>query len=130
VIEFDVIGLQQWIAGAATFDNVYEKTAAKALDAVMNEVMLPHTQRIVHVITGSLKASGKTVPAQIIGDTIVVGLRYGGFSQGVNNPVDYASDEFARGGSHDFLTPAIPETMDRIEDVLGGSFVTTVSLWN
>lgn len=63
------------------------------------------TQNTVHVITGSLKSSGRV--ASDSSKTHWEGtITYGGPSEGVNNPVDYAEYERERGLLHDFLAPA------------------------
>lgn len=62
------------------------------------------TQGAVHIITGSLKSSGKK-SSHIDGDTWEGEIVYGGVSLGVNNPVTYAIYEKARDGAHDFFTP-------------------------
>lgn len=63
------------------------------------------TQATVHVITGSLKSSGRVASSH--GETTWEGeITYGGRSSGVNNPVDYAEYERERDQSHDFLAPA------------------------
>lgn len=73
------------------------------------------TQSAVHVITGSLKSSGKKT-SDMHGDTWRGQISYGGVSIGVNNPVTYAIYEKARGaggaggesnakGDHDFMAP-------------------------
>lgn len=71
------------------------------------------TQIAVHVITGSLKAS-----ARIDSDyrrNVWTGLiSYGGPAPGMAfNPVKYAEFEWARGGHHDFLAPALGDDTDR-----------------
>lgn len=60
------------------------------------------TQAEVHIITGSLKSSGKKT-SDIQGDEWVGEIRYGGPSKGINNPVDYAIYEKARDAEHDFF---------------------------
>jgi len=63
------------------------------------------TQAAVHVITRSLKSSGKL--SSDAGQTYWEGeISYGGPSQGIHNPVDYAEYERERGLNHDFLRPA------------------------
>lgn len=62
------------------------------------------TQAYVHILTGSLKASGKS-SSEVDGDQWIGTIEYGGASLGINNPVTYAIYEKARGGDHDFLTP-------------------------
>lgn len=64
------------------------------------------TQARVHVITGSLKLSGK-VSSDYSGNTWRGEIRYGGPSEGVHNPVNYAEEERTREGNHDFLAPVI-----------------------
>lgn len=60
------------------------------------------SQAIVHIETGSLKNSGKTKEKSSRRRWEGT-LTYGGPSAGVNNPVDYAIYELARGGDHDFI---------------------------
>lgn len=61
------------------------------------------TQLAVHVITGSLKASGRT-ETDFDGKVWSGTLIYGGASAPIN-PVRYAKYELARGGSHYFFGP-------------------------
>lgn len=67
-------------------------------------------QAKVHVITGSLKESGKS-SSRLLGSTYRGTFEFGGFSPGVNNPVDYAVYEQDRGGNHNFML-GIKEEMD------------------
>ena len=63
------------------------------------------TQSAVHVVTGSLKSSGRVASSH--SDTKWEGtISYGGRSAGIHNPVDYAEFERERDSSHDFLAPA------------------------
>lgn len=83
-----------------------EKAPLKAktyLDAVLN-TGFKLTQGAVHVITTSLKTSGK-MESEMHGDTWIGTIQYGGVSLGVNNPVTYAIYEKARDGDHDFMSP-------------------------
>lgn len=69
------------------------------------------TQAAVHVITRSLKGSGKS-EFKMDGNSWEGQITYGGPSPGfIHNPVDYAEYEREREGSHDFLAPA-----DRLSD--------------
>lgn len=65
------------------------------------------TQQQVHVITHSLKTSGKI--ESDIGRSIWKGeLSYGGVSPGsFHDPVKYAEYEQSKGGDHDFILPAV-----------------------
>src|SRR3954467_6009625 len=63
------------------------------------------TQQAVHVITGSLKGSGK-ISSILTNDKWEGQIKYGGISVGfVHDPVDYAHYEQERDGSHDFMEP-------------------------
>lgn len=62
------------------------------------------TQGAVHIITGSLKMSGK-MESELHRDYWEGTISYGGVSLGVNNPVTYAIYEKARDGDHDFFSP-------------------------
>lgn len=78
------------------------KTQA-ALDAVL-ETGFKKTQVAVHVITGSLKLSGKKESEVHEQSNVWVGtITYGGPSAGINNPVNYAIYEKARNEDHDFM---------------------------
>lgn len=67
------------------------------------EAGFTETQALVHVQTGSLKASGKA-QAELSDDEWAGEISYGGSSPGsVYDPVTYATEEFSRGGSHDAL---------------------------
>lgn len=73
-----------------------------ALETVLKTAFLD-TQEKVHVITASLKMSGKTSSDFTADDEWTGEITYGGVSAGVNNPVDYALYEMERGGEHDFF---------------------------
>lgn len=62
------------------------------------------TQGLVHVVTGSLKSSGKA-STEFDGEDWKGEISYGGVSLGVNNPVTYAIYEKARGEDHDWMVP-------------------------
>lgn len=74
------------------------------------------TQEAVHVITGSLKSSGKMSSSG--SKTHWEGtITYGGPSEGIHNPVDYAEYERERGNYHDFLAPAEDSSNDYISAI-------------
>lgn len=77
--------------------------AALYLDVVLYKGFA-ETQAMVHIVTGSLKSSGKA-STEFHRDTWRGKISYGGVSLGVNNPVTYAIYEKARDGDHDFMTP-------------------------
>lgn len=76
-------------------------TDKQKLDEVL-EFGLFWTQKDVHIETGSLLASGATDSVMLLGRYSGT-ISYGGFSEGINNPVDYAVYELDRGGPHDFM---------------------------
>jgi len=63
------------------------------------------TQAAVHVITRSLKGSGRS-EFKMDNNSWEGEISYGGPTTGINNPVDYAEYEREREGAHDFLAPA------------------------
>lgn len=81
------------------------------------------TQRAVHVVTRSLKTSGKS-SSDSSGTSWEGEITYGGPSEGsIHNPVDYAEYERERDGNHDFLAPAealSPGYINAINEFLGG----------
>jgi hypothetical protein len=77
--------------------------AKAALDSIL-ATGFKATQGAVHVITGSLKSSGKS-SSEVIGDEWHGEISYGGISLGINNPVTYAIYEKARDEHHDFFAP-------------------------
>jgi len=84
------------------------------------------TQQIVHVITGSLRNSGKV--ASILEENKWEGqITYGGPSVGaVHNPVKYAHYEQERDGIHDYMEPIYrfdDRYGDAVEDWLKGAHV-------
>lgn len=81
------------------------------------------TQAAVHVITRSLKTSGKQ-KSNSSNNSWEGEISYGGLAAGaVHNPVDYAEYELEREGSHNFFAPAeglSPAYIAAINDFLGG----------
>lgn len=77
---------------------------AKAYLDVVLAAGFKSTQAAVHIVTGSLKSSGKS-SSEMKGDTWEGHISYGGASLGVNNPVTYAIYEKARDADHDFMSP-------------------------
>ena len=79
-----------------------------ALEGVLQAAFL-ETQAATHVITGSLKSSGRT-SSDFTDEKVWEGeISYGGSLYRAvapgppNDPVDYAIYEMARGGAHDFF---------------------------
>lgn len=81
---------------------------------------LNRTLTDVHIDTGSLFTSGKTESVMRLGRYSGT-IRYGGVSEGVNNPVDYAIFELDRGGPHDFMRSTFllhPLWVDAIKEIM------------
>jgi hypothetical protein len=99
--------IDSWIARLeeAAKPESYKSTAA--LEALL-AAAFADTQMRTHIISGSLKASGKT-ETDFDGDVWSGKIEYGGILWKTqapgppNDPVDYAIYEMARGGSHDFF---------------------------
>ncbi len=62
------------------------------------------TQSVVHRITSSLALSGK-LSSSVKNNSWEGEITYGGQSEGIHNPVDYAEYERERDGAHDFFRP-------------------------
>lgn len=115
-MEFNVDGLKEM----KDFFHGLQKPPLKMIASLEKELAgaFAATQAATHIITGSLKASGKTssdfspAAAQWEGE-----ITYGGASLGPINPVDYAIYEQARGGAHDFMAPVKPYE-DRITEIM------------
>lgn len=74
-------------------------------------------QASTHVITGSLRGS-EDVDSDFAGGRWQGRISWGGPSPGnVNNPVDYAVYESARGGHHDFRQPLLRMSGDYLAAV-------------
>jgi hypothetical protein len=78
------------------------------------------TQNRVHVITGSLRLSGKS-QTNFDGEVWTGEIEYGGLTQGPINPVQYAVYEMARGGDHDFFA-GLPTHEELLEEAVGDHF--------
>lgn len=76
------------------------------------------TQAAVHIDTTSLKNSGKQSSSHNRTTDVWEGkITYGGPSRPIN-PVDYAQYEQARGGSHDFMRPAVKLSPRYLTEIL------------
>lgn len=84
---------------------IYPLPAISRLEGILTRTFAA-TQAATHIITASLKLSGKT-SSDFTGEEWSGKIEYGGPSAGINNPVDYAIYEQARGGDHDFMLPTV-----------------------
>lgn len=71
------------------------------LDRVLRRAMMA-AQMQTHIDTGSLFTSADDDSA-LYGNVYIGEFTFGGQSEGINNPVDYAIYEQDRGGGHDFM---------------------------
>ena len=92
-------------AQTAEFDRLLNMGAATtALERILI-LQFAAGQAAVHVDTGSLRGS-QEIDSDYAGGRWVGVISFGGASPGfVNDPVDYAIYEAARGGAHDFTLP-------------------------
>lgn len=111
-IEFSERGdpIKNWIAAMRDYAGPPHKPVHEL--ELMLAAAFAETQAATHVITGSLKASGKT-ESDFDDDQWEGSISYGGVlwkapAPGpANDPVDYAIYEMARGGDHDFFGPLV-----------------------
>lgn len=90
---------------------VSELKAQDELWTAAGEVYFAHTQRLSHVISGDMRASGRLESET--GDAEVAAIvTYG------NETVDYAGYEQARGGSHDYLGRAWEASEATLRDAI------------
>lgn len=103
-----MIKVERYYAGIDTEVNRLADGPISA-DLLAFEVVLEDqfraTQAAVHVITRSLKGSGRS-EFKMDNNSWEGEITYGGPSPGfIHNPVDYAEYERERDGNHDFLAP-------------------------
>lgn len=116
--------IANWKARLEESAQPHYKTTVE-LEALLNTAFKV-TQEKVHIITESLKASGKT-DTDFDGDTWTGSIIYGGALWKVptpgppNDPVVYAIYEIARGGDHDFFA-GLESFGTEIEEILNGGF--------
>lgn len=103
MITYRLIGIDAMIDHVKRVGSPPKFPTIGALEQVTMQGLLA-TQAAVHIITGSLKASGRT-ETDFDGWTWEGAIVYGGPSGGApNDPVDYAIYELARGGTHDWFS--------------------------
>ena len=95
------VDVRGWLDALDAHEGPGEETVM-ALDAVLG-VTFEETQQLVHVQTGSLKASGR-MKATVRDSEWHGEISYGGAAFGFpHDPVTYAGEEFGRGGEHNAL---------------------------
>lgn len=112
-------GLQRIIDDLHAIADAPDAKTVAALDSVLTAGFLD-TQSRTHVLSGSLKASGRMESGVEDGEWQGT-ISYGGASAGPNSVVDYAIYEMQRGGEHDFFSD-LPGLDDRFTDAIDGQF--------
>ena len=93
--------MQHWFDACDVLGGPGKETVV-SLDAVLDSAFA-ETQTLVHVVTGSLKGSGR-VSSSVSEAEWSGEITYGGPSPGFpHDPVRYAKEEFGRGLEHDAL---------------------------
>lgn len=116
--------VKDWIARLKKSAQPHYKTTVE-LEGLLNAAFAD-TQARVHILSGSLKASGKTA-SDFDGDTWTGSITYGGVLWKTpvpgppNDPVRYAIYEMARGGAHDFFA-GLPNYENKVKEILDGGF--------
>lgn len=102
-VQYDFDDLDGLIADVRNLSNAPSFRVIRGLERTLRNAFLD-TQAKVHVITSSLKGSGRS-SSEFVAPTHWEGhITYGGPSPGFpNDPVVYAIYEMARGGEHDFF---------------------------
>jgi hypothetical protein len=117
----EVAGLDAWIDGLDRFGLPTEAMLDRWRQAT--DVFFDRTQSAAHIVTGSLKDSGRMQAfrdrRELVGEVV-----YGGTQE-----CDYAVYEFARGGAHDALTVGFAETQAVFEKTLARMLVEEVASW-
>lgn len=125
-IEFSESGgtVKQWAASIRNTAGPPHKPV-KELELLL-AAAFADTQAATHVITGSLKASGKT-DSDFDGDEWSGTITYGGVLWKLpapgpaHDPVVYAIYEMARGGDHDFFGPLVAYE-GKVESIINSHF--------
>jgi len=118
-VSFQVSGLKEARGDMKQFQIPPLKTIARLEKELASA--FADTQAATHIITHSLKTSGK-VSSDFDGNSWDADITYGGEAAGaINDPVDYAIYERARGGEHDFMAPAFAHE-DAFGDILNKHF--------
>lgn len=111
IVSFDV-DTSQWTDELARLRNPV--TVIAEFENVLAN-MFEDMQHVTHVVTGSLRGSGRPSSSFDTGDGYWTGqITAGGSSPGFpHDPVDYANIERGRGGDHDFFRD-LPEMSEGI----------------
>lgn len=100
-VHFRVFGLQRMIRDIEQIGDRPRYRVIYGLESTLRAAF-QDTQQRVHIITGSLRLSGRS-ESDFDGVNWMGEIVYGGPSAGPNDPVTYAIYEMARGGDHDFM---------------------------
>lgn len=96
-----------WNRKIRKLERMPDRSTKEKLDSVLASAFAAAVAA-THIETGSLKASAKKRSSVNRMRRRWTGtIQFGGVSKGINNPVDYAIYEKARGGEHNFIAPAL-----------------------
>jgi hypothetical protein len=102
--------------------------AAAAQWEIATDLFFDNTQQVVHVITGDLKASGRS-SVSVDGQTVVGEIVYGDVD-GLHGFVDYAQFEEDRGGDHAYLARGWEASQSKFEAAMGLAWSSVVAGWS
>jgi hypothetical protein len=111
--------LLRWQAGFHNLSRTLVEQGEEEWQAA-TEVFFEATQRVVHVITGELKASGK-MRVEKRGSQLIGEVRY---------TADYAMAEERRGGQHAFMTRGWELSQATYRAALGRIYGKVVRSWS
>jgi hypothetical protein len=114
---------QRWSLGARAMKGGFLGPGNRQFWELANEFFYAETQRLVHVISGDLKASGRE-EVHLEGVRVVGAVAYG------DEQVVYAQYEIDRGGDHDFMGRAWEQSQATFQAVFGKSWDRVVAAWS
>lgn len=92
---------EAWVSGFQSMPGDFMRVAEDHW-AVAMDLFFDRTQDAIHIVSGDLKASGRSAVRRE-GNNIVGELTYGGV-MGTKGMVDYAMEEEDRGGEHAYIS--------------------------
>lgn len=117
--------VDDWIADLKEWEGPPHKATVK-FEALLQAAYVD-TQARTHILTGSLKATGRA-ESDFDGEVWTGTIEYGGalwrppMGPGpAKDPVDYAIYEMARGGEHDFFS-GLPGFEDKFGEIIDSLF--------
>lgn len=106
---------ERWVSGLKSLEIGPQEAV---LFDQATDVLFAATQARVHVLSGDLKRSGERIDHVLSGSKVTTEIKYGGVVGSQGRLIDYGPYEIARGGSHDFVGPAIDQTRAVFEEAM------------